>query len=269
MTPGRFRALVLAHYNKHGRTHLPWRKTKDPYKILVSELMLQQTQVARVIPYYNAFLKRFPSVDALAAAPLKEVLALWSGLGYNRRAKYLHEAAKAVMANHSGVFPQSVDALTKLPGVGRYTARAVMAFAHNADVYFIETNIRTAVIQSVFPERTSVTDAQILAVLEKAHPKGHAREWYSALMDYGAHLKQSGVRSNTKSASYTKQAAFKGSTREARGAILRALKEGPKTATVLLNVLGEVRREQMRDALAALTTEGLVSRRGNRYSLPA
>jgi A/G-specific adenine glycosylase len=269
MTPSRFRKLVLAHYDANGRHALPWRKTRDAYRILVSEVMLQQTQVERVIPYYAAFLTRFPDVQVLASAPLADVLRLWQGLGYNRRAKMLHEAAKAVAREHAGRMPATVPELAALPGVGPYTARAVAAFAKNTDVIFVETNIRTAVIHHFFPDAERVPDSDIIAILEKANPKGESRRWYSALMDYGAYLKRSGIRINRKSASYAKQTSFKGSAREVRGAMLRALSEGPKSSRFLIMLLGPDRVEQSRAQLASLAAEGLIEGSRGRFRLPA
>lgn len=267
MTPTRFRNLVLAHYKKHGRHSLPWRKTKDPYRILVSEVMLQQTQVERVIPFYEAFLKEFPDISALAHAPLSRVLIRWQGLGYNRRAKMLHEAAKTVVKDHAGKMPSSVETLEKLPGVGHYTARAVAAFAYNEDVIFVETNLRTAVTHHFFSDEEEVSDKDVLVVLEKIFRKGTAREWYSALMDYGAFLKRSGVRINAKSKTYSKQAAFLGSGREARGAILRALSKEVKSESFLLSFLGPERSEQAEAQLKKLHKEGLIEKKRGRYQL--
>lgn len=260
-----FRKSVWAYYRAHGRHDLPWRRTKNPYRILVSEVMLQQTQVERVIPFYHAFLKRFPTARKLALAPLSEVLKVWQGLGYNRRAKMLHAASRIMIK--SGM-PYTVEALEELPGIGSYTARAVAAFAFNRDVVFIETNIRTAVTHYFFKNRDSIADADIVRVLERVLPKGKSREWYSALMDYGAHLKRSGFTLNTKSKHYVKQKAFVGSLREARGAIVRRLARGAADARTLTALLGEERRAQMRVALSALIREQLVVRRGSRYLLP-
>ena len=256
-----FRARVYRHYRQQGRHDLPWRKTKDPYKILVSEVMLQQTQVERVVPLYNNFLKQFPTVQKLAKASLAEVLKSWQGLGYNRRAKMLRQAAKEVVEKHKGKFPKTRAELERLSGIGPYTAGAVVAFAYNHDVVFIETNIRTAVIHHFFSRRFDVADAELFEVLENAFPKGKSREWYSALMDYGAHLKKSGVKLNTKSKHYSKQGAFKGSVREARGAILRALSSGQQREQKLLVLLSIERREQAQKALKALIAEGLVVKR--------
>ncbi len=259
-----FRRRVWAHYKKHGRHTLPWRKSHNLYRILVSEVMLQQTQVDRVIPFYRAFLKQFPTALALAKAPLSEVLVAWQGLGYNRRAKMLHEAAKE-MTQH-GV-PKDVAGLEKLPGVGPYTARAVAAFAWNEDGIVIETNIRTAVIAHFFPRRQKVTDAEISEVLERALPRGKSGEWYGALMDYGASLKRSGIALNAKTKTYAKQSQFKGSLREVRGAILRELAKGPKKESALLEIIGAERLEQVTRALRALLMEKFIKLRRGAYAL--
>ncbi|MFZ1987489.1 MAG: A/G-specific adenine glycosylase [Minisyncoccia bacterium] len=254
----KFRRIVWNHYEKEGRHTLPWRETHNPYRILVSEIMLQQTQVERVIPFYKNFLKKFPTVRKLAAAPLSEVLRAWQGLGYNRRAKMLHAAANCIVTKHGGVFPKDVATLQSLPGVGPYTARAVAAFACNEDVIFVETNIRTVVMHHFFPKREKVADSDIEEVVERALPKGNAREWYGALMDYGSHLKRSGVRINKQSTRYTPQSAFSGSLREARGAILRILASGPKKVIHVEIVLGTDRTQQVHQALGALMQEGFV-----------
>lgn len=280
---GFFRRIVCAHHKKEGRHDLPWRKTTNPYRILVSEVMLQQTQVERVIPFYKNFLKKFPTVKVLAEAPLSEVLKAWQGLGYNRRAKMLHAAAKEIVEKNKGKLPMSVEELEKLPGVGPYTARAVAAFAYNQDVVFIETNIRTAITHHFFPKRgisrvgraamgrfsrkDLVSDTEVVKILEKVFPIGRSREWYSALMDYGAFLKRSGVQINKKSKHYTKQSKFTGSLREARGTILRALATKPTSVTVLANVLGSKRRSQAGAALQALAAEGLIEKTGSTYRL--
>jgi len=229
--------------------------------------MLQQTQVERVIPFYHAFLKEFPNVSALASAPLARVLIRWQGLGYNRRAKMLHEAAKMVLKNHAGKLPKSVEALEKLPGVGHYTARAVAAFAYNEDVVFIETNLRTAVTHHFFPNKEKVSDKDVLIVLEKAFRAGTSREWYSALMDYGAFLKRSGIRINAKSKNYVKQSTFSGSAREVRGAVLRALSKEAKTEDFLTSLLGLERSEQVAAQLQKLLKEGLIEKKRTTYQL--
>ncbi len=230
--------------------------------------MLQQTQVERVIPYYTRWLVHFPTITSLADAPLKDVLLLWQGLGYNRRAKMLHEAAKTVVKTHGGTMPRTLEALLALPGVGNYTARAVLAFACNTDCVFVETNIRTVVTHHFYTNDEVVSDAEILRILEEALPKGESRAWYSALMDYGAHLKRAGVRINNRSKHYTKQSAFQGSDREVRGMILRALTSDTKTLAVLVREIGATRRIQIQTQLQALQKEGLITARGRSYGLP-
>lgn len=261
-----FRSAVWKFYTAQGRHALPWRQTRDPYKILVSEVMLQQTQVERVIAYYEGFMKAFPTTDALSKAALSEVLAEWQGLGYNRRAKNLHAAAKAI--TEQGRFPKAIEDIEALPGVGAYTARAVAAFAHNHDSVFVETNIRTVVMHHFFPGASKVDDAQIKEVLEKAHPKGKAREWYSALMDYGSFLKRSGVKLNPRVKGYKKQSTFKGSKREARGALLKALVKGPRDSKFLVEILGPSRRAQVKEMLASLTHEGMIELSKGKFRLP-
>lgn len=268
MTTGAFQKIVWDFWKKEGRHTLPWRQTTDAYKILVSEVMLQQTQVERVIPYYERFLKRFPTVKALARASLADVLVLWQGLGYNRRARMLHAAAQAVVEKYRGVMPREAVRLVALPGVGPYTAGAVAAFSGNEDVIFIETNIRTVILHHFFPHQEQVRDEEVRAVLERVYPAGRAREWYAALMDYGAHLKRSGVKRNSQSKGYVKQKTFKGSDREARGAILRMLAEGDATKQRIVRVLGGERREQVEIQLHKLYAEGMVERTGARYHLP-
>lgn len=248
-----FRRTVWAHYKKYGRHDLPWRKTHDPYKILVSEIMLQQTQVKRVIPFYKKFIKRFPTPAHLASSSLAPVLQLWQGLGYNRRAKLLHTAAKEFQRFNLATRLNLVKILEELPGVGPYSARAIVAFAFNQNVIFVETNIRTAVIHHFFPKRKKVGDAEIEKILTCALPKGRARDWYSALMDYGAYLKRSGISHNAKSKKYAKQSRFASSLREARGAILRAILAGSS-----LVPLRKRFSDRFTSALATLRKEGLV-----------
>jgi A/G-specific adenine glycosylase len=258
-----FRKIVWAYYRKFGRHDLPWRKTRNPYRILVSEVMLQQTQVERVIPFYKKFIKQFPTAKKLAAEPLSEVLKSWQGLGYNRRAKMLRAAAQELAARKIS----TVSEWETLPGVGPYTARAIVAFAYNQNVVFVETNIRTVVIHYFFPNRKKVSDTEIEKILANVLPKGKSRDWYSALMDYGAYLKRSGISHNARGTTYAKQSKFTGSSREARGAILRALAESDVSRARLVNVFGTTRRAQVLAALNALCTEGLVRVNGNRYTL--
>jgi A/G-specific adenine glycosylase len=175
--------LVLGWYEAEGRT-LPWRRSRDPYRILVSEFMLQQTQAARVKSAYEAFLARFPSVGALASAARGEVLCAWRGLGYNRRAVNLHRAAGVVMVRHGGLIPDDLEALRALPGVGEYTARAVLAFAFGFDTAPVDTNIARVLCRAVAGRPLSGRALRELA--EQSVPSGRGPLWSDALMDLGA-----------------------------------------------------------------------------------
>lgn len=233
--------------------------------------MLQQTQVDRVLPKYQAFLKVFPTQHALAATSLGDVLKTWQGLGYNRRAKLLWECAKEVVAVHRGRFPRTYEGLKALPGVGPYTAGAVLAFAYNEAVPLIETNVRTVYLHHFWPsDATDVTDAAILALVSKTLPPGHAREWYAALMDYGSHLKKTLGNHNVRAKSYQRQSTFKGSNRQLRGAILRLLAAtGPQSRQALFKALKPFADIRIDAQLAALRAEGLIIKQGRRFSLPS
>ena len=251
-----FRARVWGYWKESGRHDLPWRKTKDPYRILVSEVMLQQTQVPRVIGKYGEFLKAFPTVRALARASLADVLKIWSGLGYNRRGKYLHDAAKQIVE----VGNMKKALAHPLPGVGPYTRAAVRVFAFNEPDVLIETNIRTAYIHNFYSsvlQKTAIADKQIIPVATIAAEGQDPRKWHWALMDYGAYLKRSGVRNNSRSAHYTKQSKFEGSLRQVRGAILRELHSGSITGPSIY-VLIRANKKIVERALEGLARDGLI-----------
>ncbi|MDX2776472.1 hypothetical protein PV379_03840 [Streptomyces caniscabiei] len=202
---------------------MPWRQDTRPYYVLVSELMLQQTQVDRVIPKFTAFIERFPDEVTLASAPLSDVLTMWNGLGYNRRARFLHESAKRIVHDFNGIFPQTAVEIRTLPGVGEGTTGAIMTYAFNAVQPFIETNVRTVYFQHFFQDHDRVTDAQIMEVLLATMATDMPREFYWALMDYGSWLKRQGAGRNALSSGYKKQSPLKGSVREVRGQIIKAL----------------------------------------------
>lgn len=222
--PTEFRRRVCAWHQAHGRHNLPWRKTRNPYRILVSEVMLQQTQVARVLPKYQAFIRVFPSFGALARAPLVRVLKVWQGLGYNRRAYYLRELARAVVAQPGGRLPHGLSELEELPGLGPYTARAVMVLAWNQSAALVETNIRKVLLHEFFPGRRRVAEREIQRVAEQVLDKKRPREWNLSLMDYGAaHFSGPQYNPNRRSAAYAKQPKFAGSRRFVRGRIVALL----------------------------------------------
>ena len=256
-----FKRLIYDYYRKHGRS-LPWRKTSNPYHILVSELMLQQTQVPRVLEKYREFIARFPDAAALAKAPLRSVLTVWQGLGYNRRALALKQIALALVAQHRGKVPSSFDDLVKLPGVGKATASAILAFAFNRPVVFIETNIRTVFIHFFFPGQDEVSDEEIIPLVTKTLDAANPREWYYALMDYGTFLKKSIANPGRKSRHYHKQTPFDGSNRQVRGRILRYLtRERQGTEEEIAEGLS-LDPGKVKSALLALEKEGLLTRKG-------
>ena len=255
------------HYAAERRT-LPWRSDINPCRILVSEFMLQQTQVERVLGKYELFIETFPDFQALARAPLKDVLALWQGLGFNRRAVNLWKTVRKVVEEFHGSLPDTTEALVKMPGIGRATAGAVLAFAFNRPVVFIETNIRRVFIHFFFQGRTDVRDSEILPLVEAALDHDNPRQWYYALMDYGAMLGRQSLNPNRRSAHYTRQAAFEGSDRQVRGRIIRELlRQGALTGKDLSSQL-DIEGDRLRKILAGLERDGLIVRRKRCYSLP-
>lgn len=235
---------------------MPWRRDTRPYYVLVSELMLQQTQVDRVIPKFTAFIDRFPDAATLAAAPLADVLIMWSGLGYNRRARFLHESAKRVMVELGGVFPRSKEELLSLSGVGAGTAGAIMAYAFNIPEPFIETNVRTVYFHHYFEGQEAVSDAEILEKVKATIDHEHPREFYWAIMDYGTWLKKQGVGQNDRSVHYKKQAPLKGSVREVRGRIIHELTKGELSLNELRQTVGM--KDRFVAAFEGLLKDGLL-----------
>jgi A/G-specific adenine glycosylase len=217
-----FQQQIMRYYNDNKRS-MPWRDTVDPYCILVSEFMLQQTQAERVLLKYDPFITRFPDFQTIYRAGLKDVLAAWLGLGYNRRALHLKEAAGEIISRYSGKIPESSEELIRLPGIGKATAGAILAFAFNMPSVFIETNIRRVFIHFFFQDKKDIQDKEVMPLVEKTLDHENPRHWYYALMDYGAMLKKQGGNPNRKSAHYSRQAPFEGSERQARGAILKYL----------------------------------------------
>lgn len=260
----RFAKLVRdtkMHFKYYGRSHLPWRQTRDPYKILVSEVMLQQTQVDRVLPKYEAFIQKFPDAKALAKATLLDVLRQWQGLGYNRRGKMLHDAAKIILANG---FPRTSEEIQKLPGVGPYTARAVAVFAFASEEVFIETNIRTVFIHYCFPKKKTVSDSELLTLIGLALKRSRmqSRDFYAALMDFGSHLKKSGIKLNGRSSHYVKQSKFEGSSRQLRGQILKLLLTKPHTVAEISKESGRSATEVQKE-FERMRKENLISLKRN------
>jgi A/G-specific adenine glycosylase len=262
----RFRAIVYDHFRRHGRT-LPWRTDCDPYRVFISEVMLQQTQVDRVAAKFPAFVARFPDFAALANAPLREVLSYWQGLGYNRRALSLKRAAGAVEQDHGGVLPSSPDALETLPGIGTATAASIAAFAYNLPTVFLETNIRTVLIHHFFKDEASVSDMQLLPLAAQVLDTKNPRKWYSAMMDYGTSLKKLHGNAARKSAHYKTQSGFIGSRRQKRGMILKLLLDQKSlTATEIAEALS-IDREVCQGILDELVEEILLAVSRGKYRI--
>jgi len=262
-----FRKIILDHYRAFGR-RMPWRETTDPYRILVSEVMLQQTQVDRVRPKYEAFLAAFPDVASLARASPADVLRVWQGLGYNRRGMALQTAAARIVAEFGGQVPEDPSALETLPGIGPATAAAIAAYAFNRPTTYIETNIRRVFLHFFFPNRTGVSDAEILPLVKRAVDPEHPREWYWALMDYGTMLARTTPNPNRRSAHHAVQSPFEGSDRQLRGRILKVLLgAGPLKAEGLAAATG-VGTDRLRPVLERLRKEGFVAEDGPVYRIP-
>lgn len=264
----KFQKTVWDFYKKNKRS-FPWRETTDPYKILVSEIMLQQTQADRVVVFYEKWLKRFPDFKALAGAKFSEIYPYWQGLGYNRRALNLQKAAQKAMEEYAGRLPSGVSGvghLNEFPGIGPYTARAVSIFSFNTPVACIETNIRRVFIHHFFPRKKSVTDIEILKIAELALDKKNSREWHWALMDYGAYLKSTVKNPNRRAKNYNVQSKFEGSLRQIRGAVLRNLMGENMTKPQLIKVSASS-ADRAEIVISALEKEGLIKQSKKVYSL--
>lgn len=278
----------LSAWSEGSRRDLPWRRTRDPWAVLVSELMLQQTQVARVVPRYEAFLERFPTPAATAAAPVADVLREWAGLGYNRRAVNLHRAAVAVIERHGGVMPSNLAELEALPGVGRYTARAVLAFAFEADVGVVEVNSARVLARAVAGRPLRVGEAQALA--DSLVPAGRGWAWNQAMLDLGATVcTKSAPRCDRcpvraccawagaggpdpaigSAGEGSRQSTFAGSDRQGRGRLVDALRLGPVPWAGVASAAGWPDDPERAERVAAgLVADGLAVVAGDALHLP-
>lgn len=277
MTISPFQKTILDWYAKN-RRDMPWRKTRDPYKILVSEVMLQQTQIARVLPKYKEFLRAFPTLESLARAADKKLLKVWTGLGYWRRAKYLKETARKIHKDNHMINQKDPNALAKLPGIGPYTARALACFAFGSKEAFLDTNIRRVYLHFFFKKKKNVSDKEILKIAQKALdtlPRGITpQEWHYALFDYGA-LVLKDKRINKRSRHYAEQSKFKGSFRSFRTKAVRFLLAQPKQRTShthLETFLNKELEDQnapygAKEIIEALLKDKLIKKSKTHYSL--
>jgi A/G-specific adenine glycosylase len=260
-----FQTLIWGFYG-HNRRDFAWRGVDDPYKVVVSEIMLQQTQTHRVLYKYELFISELPNFAALASAPLRDVLSLWQGLGYNRRALFLQKSAQKVIAEYAGQLPADPVILSTFPGIGKATAGSICAFAFNMPTVFIETNIRAVFIHSFFKDQEAVSDVQLYPLVEQALDRENPREWYYALMDYGVFLKQRCANPSRKSAHHTVQSRFEGSDRQIRGAIVRLLTSRSMSEAELVQVL-QKDSERVKKIIVQLCDEGFIKRTLNRLEI--
>lgn len=261
-----FKKKVWEYYRKNKRI-LIWRETINPYWVVVSEIMLQQTQVQRVVEKFPKFITVFPDFSSLASSSLEDVLRAWQGMGYNRRGKYLQEIARLIVEKYDGTVPKVPAVLESFPGIGPATARSIIVYTYNITEPFIETNVRRVYIHHFFENKEVVSDADILPLLIETIDQENPREWFYALMDYGTHLAKTVENPNRKSKHYNKQSRFNGSNRQIRGAVLRSLLDsGPITARVLETQLGFA-KDRLYNVLADLTSEGIVAEEKGVYKI--
>jgi A/G-specific adenine glycosylase len=261
-----FRTLVYRQYQNSGR-ELPWRKTDNPYEIFVSEIMLQQTTVKRVLTKYTEFISAFPDFASLSTSSLKDVLKLWSGLGYSRRALSLKRSAHMVMKDFSGLLPSEPDKLVTLPGVGKATASAVSAFAFNYPAVFVETNIRALYIHFFFNDTNNIKDSALLPLVKITLDNSNPRRWYYALMDYGVIIKKMYRNPSQKSAHYHKQSPFKGSNRQKRSMIVKTLLIHPSLSETEISAMLNQSPIEVKKNLSELEKEGMIVRKNNAYTI--
>ncbi len=260
-----FQNKVYDYYHQNKRD-FPWRKTITPYKIVVSEIMLQQTQASRVVGKFKLFIKTFPNFQSLAQAPFKDILAVWQGLGYNRRALGLKKLAEIIISEYKGKLPKTPEELVGLPWIGPHTAGSIVAYAYNYPSIFIETNIRSVFIHEFFGDQIEITDKQLLPYVEAVLDRKQPREWYNALMDYGTWLKETNKNPSRRSKHYSKQSKFEGSNRKLRGMILRLLTLEPRTkSSITAHCADDFVRAQILKALEQLEQDGMIRKQQNKF----
>ncbi len=252
-----FQETVWNYYKKHKRPFV-WRETYNPYHIVVSEIMLQQTQTHRVIEKYLNFIKHFPTFQVLATASRQAVLAQWVGLGYNRRALALHEIAQKVVNEYDSVLPNDPAVLQTFKGLGPATSSSIVAFAFNKPTIFIETNIRSVYLHVFFHDVLGIADKELMPLITQTVDKDNAREWYYALMDCGVLIKKLYLNPNKKSRHYNRQSMFEGSNRQVRGAIVRFLAQQGICEKEKLIELFPAKEEVIDTIIQGLAQEGFI-----------
>ncbi len=252
---------IIKHYYANKRRPFAWRDVITPYRVVVSEIMLQQTQTDRVAQKFEPFIAEFPTFQALAQAPFHDIVRMWKGLGYNRRALALQKIAQRVTTDHSGNLPPVPNILETFPGIGKATARSITTFAFNVPTTFIETNIRTVFIYFFLKDRLDVHDKELEPLVAATVDQLNPREWYYALMDYGVMLKKTVGNVSRLSAHYTKQSKFEGSDRQIRGMILQALLDHQALTETALVATLQKEENRVRKMVSDLSAEGIIKNR--------
>lgn len=266
-TASQFKETIWNYYHVQGRD-FSWRNVDDPYKVFISEVMLQQTQTKRVIAKYEEFLEAFSSFEMLALASLRDVLSVWQGLGYNRRGKFLYEAAQIIIEIYNGILPNDPELLVRLPGIGPATAASICAFAFNRPTVFIETNIRAVYLHFFFYEKTAIHDKELFPLIEQTVDQKNPREWYYALMDYGVLLKQTIPNPNRASKHHAVQSKFEGSDRQIRGKIVRLLTDHKTLTHDQLLQKTESQPHRFDAILNQLVMEQIIMKDGQFFCIP-
>ena len=258
-----FRDVIYSYY-KRTKRKFPFRENITPYKVVVSEIMLQQTQTNRVAEKFIEFIKKFPDFKSLSQASVEKLLSTWQGLGYNRRAIALKKIAERIMNEFNGDVPKDLELLTSLPQIGHNTASSILSFAYNIPTYFIETNIRRVYIYFFFPGKSQINDKEIMEIVKITIDKDNPRDWYYALMDFGVMLKKAHPELNKRSIHYRKQSKFDGSTRQVRGKILKLLLEKPLSTNDIIDKIN-FERKKVLEILNTLKKEGFIREEHNKF----
>lgn len=262
----KFKQIVLNYYHTHKRI-LPWRETINPYWVVISEIMLQQTQVSRVLIKFPEFIKKFPSFQTLAESSLTDVLSVWRGMGYSRRAKYLRLISQKIVREYNNKIPEDPKELESFPGIGPATAGAIVTYIYNKPHIFIETNIRRVIIHHFFHDKQDVTDREIVSFVEKTLDQTNPRDWYYALMDYGSYLAKQVSNPNRRSKHYTKQTKFEGSDRQIRGSLLNLLVQKHSLSKKEITDLLLFEKPRVYNILNDLESEGFVKEKKGKYQI--
>lgn len=261
-----FQSQIWHFYKNSGRS-FAWRNIDNPYAVFISEVMLQQTQTQRVETKFEQFMVELPTFAALADVSTRDLLTLWQGLGYNRRALYLQKSAQIVTEQYAGILPNNPEILVTLPGIGKATAASICAFAFNIPTIFIETNIRAVFIHSFFQHQTEISDAQLMPLITATVDPNNPREWYYALMDYGVYLKKNFPNPSRKSAHYTVQSRFNDSDRQIRGMIVKLLTLQQSAAAEEIIIYTQKDPERVQKIINALCREGFIKLDNKLYTM--